>query len=245
MQKRKNLIRSRIIIPPTQAISLSDGPCKCVASEAWSDQHRVFFAEKATFLNFTISRDMRTGGQLPCEHVSDWVFESAPETFTGCCRLQIMRGDFRVGYLLIESGDDGSDILQELLVQLITSQFIIQRLDTLTIIPMNQGTMAAMEVATDLPTRPVMTFSRNLLLIPEKVGVITLERDHWLSSPPGERSLERLSWLKRRVERENKIANPEPKPARVSWLASILSLGLRRPRQAPTVHPLDSFRQRN
>jgi hypothetical protein len=245
MQKRRNSNSSRSIIAPTKAISLFEGQWKCLAKEAWSNHHFEFFGENASFFNFTIGRDMRVGGNISSLQVADWVIETPNEDCLGCLRLQMINGDFKAGYLLFNTPTQIDATVKTLLTQLITSLFILQKLDTLMLIPANEASARAAFEITKSHSKTILTFGQGTSPYSVKLNPVFLEKDIWLTSESGSKALSHLSWLKKRVEREAKMSNPEVKPRRLSWLSAILSLGFRRHRSSPSIHPLDSFRRNN
>jgi hypothetical protein len=74
----------------------------------------------------------------------------------------------------------------------------------------------------------LITFTRSHLPGTQMQEVYKLEYQIWFDSPQGQESLIRLSWLKKRKERERAIQLAASKPKRkASFLFSLLTLGRR------------------
>ena len=249
MQRRDFSRTTSSSIAPTSALSLTGSGWKCLHRETWDSQHADFFAKKSHLYESGISRfapsaRRRKPGEPGLNDVTSWVIETTNGQLLGRAHLQKIAGDFSHGLLFVDVEDDQPETvnLSEVLAQLITSTFMTMRLDTQKVIPLNKMANHHAGTICDVPESPVMSFTLDIL--PEITTHVTyrLEQHAWLASAAGKKSLETLTWLKKRIERTEairKLATEEPKR---SWLFSLLTFGRKRRRKEKMVHPLDVMR---
>jgi hypothetical protein len=249
MQRRELCRTTTPSIAPSSALSLTGSGWRCLHRDTWDAQHTDFYAKNSSLYKSAIWRFFpplrhRKPGDLGLIDAGSWVIGASDGQLLARLNLQKIVGDFNHGLLFVDVKDDQSSgvDLSEVFAQLITSTFMTMRLDTQKIIPLSAAANYHAGTICDVPETPVMSFNPDIL--PEVTTYVTyqVEQHAWLASAAGQKSLEALSWLKKRIERTEairKLANEEPKK---SWVFSILTFGRKRRRKEIMVHPLDQMR---
>ena len=152
-------------------------------------------------------------------------------------------GDFRHGVILIDLEHPPADVnISVIISQLLTSTFITQDLDTQIAVPLTANAYAALfEICGDFRT-DLLVLSKSWLPTTTRNSSFKIEKDAWMACEAGASSLASLGWLKKRVERIEATKSFSKSNQKVPWLFSLLTLGRRRGRNEPLIHPLDQMR---
>lgn len=250
MQRRDLSRTTTSSIAPSSALSLTGSGWKCLHRETWDTQHADFFVKNSPLYDSAISHfsppsRRRKPGEPGLVDVASWVIETTDGQLLARLNLQKICGDFNHGLLFVDAEDNfstGVD-LSEILAQVITSTFMTMRLDTQKIIPLNAVATHHAGTICDVPESNVMSFTPGILPEVTTHATYQLEQQAWLASAAGQKSLETLTWLKKRLERTEAIRKLATKEPKQSWLFSLLTFGRRGRRREEMVHPLDRIRR--
>jgi hypothetical protein len=235
MQRRKlshNLTSP--IIAPTNPVSLLGTGWRCLHRDAWEEKHHGFFAKNNLFCQNTIftlgAQRSRSSRGFEASASSDfWIIESGTSTaLQGRAALQVFQGNFRQGLLFLDLGSECAGFSDEVITQLITLSFVNCDLATLKVAPLSQSTKNFLSFLDPTLMTSLTTFTRSHLPATQTQEVYKLEYQIWFDSSQGQESLIRLSWLKKRKDRERAIQLAASKPKRkTSFLFSLFTLGRR------------------
>ncbi|MEI6833123.1 MAG: hypothetical protein WCL28_03950 [bacterium] len=235
MQRRKlshNLTPT--IIAPTNPVSLLGTGWRCIHRDVWEEKHHVFFAQNNLFCQNTIftlgAQKSRSSRSFEASASSDfWIIESGTSTaLQGRAALQVFQGNFRQGLLFLDLGSECVGFSEEIITQLITLSFVNYDLATLKVASLSQSTKNFLSFLDLTLMTSLITFTRSHLPATQMQEVYKLEHQTWFDSPQGQESSVRLSWLKKRKERERAVQLAASKPKRkASFLFSLFTLGRR------------------
>lgn len=235
-------------IPSFGAVSLTGTGWMVRHKDAWEEKHHVFFSNSTGFYQNTASatapsQNLKASNSKKSHSADSWVWETSDGQVFGRTQIQITKGDFQQGVLLIELANNIETVDALIpLAELITSQFLGSGLDTLKIMPIGITSQELLRRLTSESQSRILTFSNEFLNTAIDSGMHQFDRDQWLTSDLGKLNAEKLTWLSRRVERAHSVNNRNQNETKRPWLFSLLSR--RRKRDEKMIHPLDKIRSR-
>jgi len=231
------------IIASTQPVSLTGQGWRCLSRDAWDEKHHVFFGENPMFFQNTISKLASVTGRQanafePARRSQNWVIEEGPCVPVGRAILQTLTGDYPQGVLFIALETSQENMAIEIISQMITQCFLTMELSTLKIIALSSLADSAMgHIGAHFRTS-VLTFSTAHLPNSITQELYQMDQQAWLESPAGQKSMESLSWLKKRIDRMKAVKNLKKTEKQRPWLFNILTMGRGSRSQQRMIHPL-------
>lgn len=225
------------IIAPTHSVSLTGEGWRCLHRDGWSEKHHEFFGQSTVFYKNTMSSlssyySKQGKNSSARANTEFWTIEMGEDLRPiGRVTLQIIGGTFHQGLLFLDLDDIAIHVPTSLLGQLITYAFLTGELATLKIISLSAQANKAVQSFDPKFSGNVITFSRSHLPDTREQTLYQLEPEAWFDSAPGQKSLESLLWLKKRLERARAMAlSSNKRKKKRPFLFSLLTLGKSRRR---------------
>lgn len=240
------------IVPSKAAMTLTGPNWRWLHEEAWDDYHRVFASECVCFFFVGPHRNswLSPGGRrlpphLNCgyQRAGRWLLESTEDKSLHMgAQLQWEDGIFSRAWLAISESGGAIDFDDEKhpLNWLVDALYNRLRPDLLTL-------------SGDIPYHFQNSFELTKIIAPRaqdlkhQESVLKIEPDKWKSWPLAHLARQELSWVRRRVEREEKeearLATPKKRPFLIRLLVAMSPI--RRMRREKMIHPLTRYRNRD
>ena len=248
MQRRNPGRTTSVSIAPNSVFSLTGAGWICRSKESWDEKHHDFFAKNDLFYKNTITRSAgfyhvqsKSGPNIVDR--SEWILEANDGQMHARLFLQVISGDFKHGILIFDLEDQNFAFnVRDAIAQLITSNFLALRLDTQKVIPFSETAVQCLDYLFANRCENLINFNREWLPDVKIQPAYQIDQETWLKTEVCKKSLNSLSWLKKRVERESATKARVNSEKKRPWFLSLLTVGRNRKQSGKMIHPLEEFR---